>query len=178
MKSIDFEEINGNNYTVMMDALALPGKLCKMTPVYESGLLAFASVLLYSEVSFFYTGNQDMSLIEAITNTNIETNDNADYIFSDTINSALVKESKKGNHINPDDSAILFFTCKDFNQTKVVLKGPGIDKEKEIYLPCDKEFIDVFMLKNSEYPLGVEVYFINEKNEILALSRTTKVEVI
>lgn len=178
MKSIDLEQLNRQNFKAMMNTLSMPGKLENITPLYDSPLLAIANILLYNEVSFFYAGDSDMSLIEAINNPKIETNDKADYIFSDELNSTLIKEAKKGDYINPDFSATLIFTCKDFEQTKVNLSGPGINGKKELYLPCDKEFIEVLMYKNSDYPLGVETYFINKNSEILALSRTTKIEVL
>jgi len=177
MKSVDLERLNRFNFKAMMDTLSMPGSIKTITPLYESGLLALANVLLYSEVSFFYSGDLDMSLIEAITNPKVQSNEKADYIFSDTINQNLLENAKKGDHINPDFSATLIFTCKDFNLTKVRLSGPGIDGEKKTFLPCNKEFIEVLINKNSEYPTGLEIYFINESNEILALSRTTKIEV-
>lgn len=178
MKSIDLEQLNRENFRAMMDALSMPGSIKKIVPLYESSLLATANVLLYSEVSFFYAGGADMSLIEAITNAKTQTSENADYIFSDAVDSLLVQSAKRGDHVNPDLSSTLIFTCKDFKQTKVMLRGPGIDGQKELTLPCDKEFINVLMDKNSDYPLGIEIYFLNTKNEILALSRTTKIEVL
>lgn len=178
MKSIDLEKLNRQNFRTMMDALSMPGSIKKIVSLYESSLLATASVLLYSEVSFFYAGEADMNLIEAITNAKTQTDENADYLFSDSIDSLLLQSAKLGDHVNPDFSSTLLFTCKDFNRTKVRLSGPGIDGVKESYLPCDKDFIDIFNAKNSDYPLGVEVYFMNYKNEIIALSRTTKIEVL
>jgi len=177
MKSIDLEKLNRHNYKAIMNVLSMPGKIESITPLYDSSLLALANVLLYNEVSFFYAGDEDMSLIEAINNPKPQTNEKADYIFSDTLNANLIKEAKKGDYINPDFSSTLLFTCRDFNYTKVRLRGPGVNGVKECNLPCNEEFIKILMDKNSDYPLGVEVYFTNEKNEILALSRTTKIEV-
>lgn len=178
MKNLDIEKLNRENYKSMMDTLSMPGIVAKIQPLFDSNLLAIANVLLFSEVSFFYNGDEDMSLVEAITNPNITTNDKADYVFSDVINDSLITEAKKGDYMNPDFSATLIFKCEDFNTTKVSLSGPGIDGTKELSLPCDKSFIEILMDKNSDYPLGVEIYFINNSGEIMALSRTTKVEVL
>ncbi len=177
MKSVDLEKLNRHNFKAMMNALSMPGKIENIIPLYKSSLLALANVLLYNEVSFFYAGEADMSLVEAINNPKVETNDNADYIFSDVLNPILIKESKKGDYISPDFSATLIFTCKDFNQTKVSMSGPGIDGKKDVYLPCDKEFIKAIKDKNSDYPLGVEIYLVSEENKVMAISRTTKIEV-
>lgn len=178
MENLDIEKLNRENYKSMMDTLSMPGKIAKIEPLFDSNLLAIANVLLFSEVSFFYNGDEDMSLVEAITNPQVATNDKADYIFSDVINDSLIVEAKKGDYMNPDFSATLVFKCEDFNTTKVSLSGPGIDKTKKVSLPCDKSFIETLMDKNSDYPLGVEVYFINTNSEIIALSRTTKIEVL
>ncbi len=178
MKSVDLEELNRVNFRAFMNALSMPGNIKKIKPLYDSNLLAAANVFLYSETSFFYDGEADMSVIEAITNTNRQSIQKADYLFSDEIDEDLVREAKNGDFINPDFSATIIFTCKEFDKTKAVLSGAGIDGTKEVILPCSRSFIDALMLKNSSYPLGIEIFFINRKSEVLALSRTTKVEVL
>jgi len=178
MKSVDLEELNRMNFRALMNALSMPGKIKKIKPLYNSNILAAANVLLYSEISFFYDGKEDISVIEAITNTSKESIQKADYIFSDEIDENLVSEVKNGDFINPDFSATIVFACKEFDKTKVVLRGPGIDGKKEVILPCDRSFIDSLMCKNSQYPLGIEIFFINRASEVLALSRTTKIEVV
>ncbi|WP_458700062.1 phosphonate C-P lyase system protein PhnH [Sulfurospirillum sp. 1307] len=178
MKSVDLEKLNRKNFRAMINALSMPGNIDKIKPLYDSYLLALANILLYSEISFFYEGKEDMSIVEAITNAKKESIENADYIFCDVVEKNLITRAKKGDYINPDFSATLIFTCKDNISTKAVLSGPGINNTKEVNLPCDKNFIEELMKKNSEYPLGIEVFFLMNDGEILALSRTTKVEVI
>lgn len=175
---MDLEKSNRDNFRAMMNSLSMPSKIQKIKPLYNSNLLAIASVLLYNETSFFYDGIEDISIIEAITNTKKDTAQNADYIFSDTLDVELIEKVKKGDFINPDFSATLIFTCKDFDKTRVILSGAGIDGKKEMFLPCSRDFIKALREKNSEYPLGVEVFFINSSSEAIALSRTTNIELI
>jgi len=177
MENFDIEKLNRENFNALKNALAMPGKIVKIKPFFESAFLAVANVLLYPEVSFFYNGNEDFNLVEAITNPNKTSCKTADYIFSDEIDSVLLDKAKRGDYLNPDFSAALVFKCKNFNETPVVLSGPGIKEKKKTCLPCDKEFIKRLMKKNKNFPLGVEVFFINNMNEMIALSRTTKVEV-
>jgi len=172
------EKLNRKNFKAIMNALAMPGSIKKITSLHDSGLLAIANLLLYSEVSFFYDGKEDITLVEAINYPKKEEVECADYIFSDKIDLELLKSAKNGDYANPDFSATLIFGCKNFYKTKVILSGPGIDGKKEAMLPCDKEFIKQLKEKNSNYPLGVEVYFLNDKNQILVLSRTTEIEVL
>lgn len=174
----DLTKVNRENFKSLSDALSQPGNKTIIKPLFESKLLAIASVLLYSEVSYYYNGSRDMTLIEAITNPKVETINNADYLFCDEIDINLLKEAKKGDYLNPDFSASLIFQCKSFDTTPVLLSGPGIKDEKEVNLPCDKEFIKTLIEKNSEFPLGIEIYFICKSGELIALSRTTKIEVI
>ena len=72
----------------------------------------------------------------------------------------------------------MIYKCKNFDGLTVKLSGPGIDKEKIVNLPIDKSFIEFFNEKNSYFPLGNEVFFLSENAQIIALSRTTKLEVI
>ncbi|MDX1809665.1 MAG: phosphonate C-P lyase system protein PhnH [Sulfurospirillaceae bacterium] len=178
MQKIDLEKLNRKNFKALMSALSMPGNIKKISPLYKSAMLALSNVLLYNEVTYFFAGDDNISLVADITNPKIETAQNADYIFSDQIDKDLLEIAKKGTFLNPEFSATLIFACKDFNKTKAKISGPGIKEEKEIYLPCEREFIQTLTEKNSNYPLGIEVFFINEKNELMALSRTTKIEVV
>jgi len=178
MKHTDLEKLNRKNFRAIMSALSMPGVIKKISPLYNSGFLALSSVLLYNEVTYFYSGDKNLSLVSDICNSKKQTAEMADYIFCDQINNNLLSVAKRGTFINPEFSATLIFACKDFNQTLALLSGPGIDGEKTVSLPCDIEFISTLQEKNSNYPLGVEIFFLNQKNELLALSRTTKIEVL
>lgn len=178
MQNVDLEQLNRQNFKSLSDALAMPGKITQLKSVFGSHLLGVANVVFFSEVSYYYSGDEDITLIEAITNPKITTIQEADYIFSDMIDAHYINEAKKGDYLNPDFSATLIFKCVDFNSYTYSLSGPGIDGEKEVNLPCNKEFVEVLMKKNSDYPLGIEVFFINSIGELMALSRTTTLEVL
>ena len=178
MHQIDIEKLNRKNFRALMRALSMPGSIQKITPLYGATTLAIASVLLYHEVSYFNHGMIDLSLICDINNPQATSLEMADYIFSDTMEQALLLGAKKGTFINPDFSATLIFCTKEHHQTKVRLSGPGINKMQEQILPCSPEFLATLKLKNDNVPLGIELFFIQPKNEIMALSRTTKIEVM
>lgn len=178
MKTIDIEKLNRDNFKSIMNALAMPGNIEKIKPFYDSNILAVANCLLYSEVSYFYEGKEDFDLVDAITNANKTNESRADYIFCDELNDFLLNKAKIGTSMEPEFSGTLIYKCKDFEGLKVKLSGPGIDKEKILSLPIDKSFVEFFNEKNSYFPLGNEVFFLSEDSQIVALSRTTKVEVI
>lgn len=177
MEAVDIEKLNRDNFKSMMNALSMPGKVEKIDSLFDSSLLAIANTLLYSEVSFYYEGREEFELIEAITNPKKEEAQNADYIFCDELNEYLFNKGKVGTAKDPEYSSTFIFKCKDFEGLRVKLSGPGINGEKELTLPIDKSFVEFFNEKNSYYPLGNEVFFLNEKSEIIAISRTTKMEV-
>lgn len=178
MKTVDIEKLNRDNFKSIMNSLSMPGNIHKIKALYNSDLLAIANTLLYSEVSFFYDGNEDLDLIKAITNAKNEDIENSDYIFSDEINEYFLSKAKVGTAKDPEFSSTLIFKCKDFTGLNLKISGPGINEYKNISLPVDKAFVNFFNEKNSSYPLGNEIFFLNKKGEILALSRTTKVEVL
>jgi alpha-D-ribose 1-methylphosphonate 5-triphosphate synthase subunit PhnH len=178
MVSVNIEKLNRDNFRALTTSLSMPGKISKIEPFLNSSFLAVASVLLYNEVSYFYEGSEDFGLIEVMTNTKKQSIKEADYIFSDKLDAKLLKEAKRGDFLNPDYSAVLIFKCDNFYNSKVRITGPGINISKNLFLPSDRDFINLLSEKNSNLPLGVEIFFINRNNEVLGLSRTTKVEVL
>lgn len=178
MNSLDIEKLNRDNFRSMMNVLSMPGTVEKIQPLFDSSMLAMANTLLYSEVSYFYEGKEDFELIKAITNSKKKNISKADYIFCDEVNEYLFNKGKIGTSKDPEFSSTFIFKCKNFKGIKVRLKGPGINEYKDTTLPVDKSFIDFFNEKNLHYPMGNEVFFINKNSEIIAISRTTKVEVL
>lgn len=174
----NIEKINRLNFKSLMRSLAYPGEIQTILPVFDSYFLGIASSLLYSEVSYFYEGKEDMGTIKAITNPKVETLEKADYIFCEKVDANILLQAKCGTFKDPDFSAIVIFTCKDFKGLHVRIKGAGILGEKEITLPIDKSFVTHFNTKNQDFPLGIEVYFLSKKGQIVALSRTTKMEIV
>lgn len=172
----NIEQANRKNFKCLNGALSMPGKITTITPLFGSAFLALANVLLYNEVSYYYKGKEDMSLIKAIVNSQEKTQEKADYLFSDVIDLQLLQSAKKGDYVNPEFSATLIFACENFSAQEVVLSGPGIAKTLKTTLPCSNDFIRLLQEKNSDYPLGVEVFFLDKQNNLLGLSRTTKVE--
>lgn len=178
MKSIDIEKLNRENFRSMMNVLSMPGKIEKIEELFDSSFLAIANTLLYSEVSFYYEGKEEFELIKAITNPKEADIKNADYIFCDELNEYLFNQGKIGTSLDPERSSTYIIKCKNFDGLNVRLTGPGINEKKDISLPINKSFVNSFNEKNSYFPLGSEIFFLNEGNEILAISRTTKLEVL
>ncbi len=178
MKNLDIEKLNRDNFRAMMDVLSMPGTLQNIKPLFNSNLLALANTLLYSQVTFFYDGKEKFDLIQAINNCENKSLEEADYIFFDETNDYALNKAKIGIPKDPELSGTLIFKCKNFRQIEVRLSGPGINGSKKVFLPITRAFVNFFNEKNSSYPLGNEVFFLSDKGEIIALSRTTKLEIL
>ncbi len=178
MAKHNIKDLNRDNFRVLMQSLAHPGTTGQIKTVFDSFFLGAASCLLYPEVTFFYDGSDDFSTITPITNSKSAPMETADYIFTDEITVDTVTQAKCGTFRDPDFSASVFFKCTDFEGLNLKIAGPGIKDSNIITLPVDEDFIDALSQKNSLYPLGIEVFFINNAGQITALSRTTTIEVI
>lgn len=177
MNSIDIEKHNRETFRKLLDTLSMPGTNAKVDKLFDSYLLGVASVLLYSEVSYINSTDEDFTMIDAITNAKKDDTKNVDYIFCNSLEN-LLGNIKKGTHLSPEHSATIIYEVDSFEGLNVVLKGAGINGERKEEYPIDADFIKEFMENNRNYPLGNEIYFLNKTNgEIKALSRTTKMEI-
>ncbi len=179
MIEMNVEKTNRYNFRSCLEALSRPGTIYQLEPLFDSGLLAMASVWLYSEVSYNYEGSLNFEMVAALTGSKRSKACEADYLFSDSVNIKMLQEAKVGTSDSPEKSAILLFQCVDLQEgIHVKLKGPGIETVFETTLPLSVEFIDQFKLKNGEYPIGVDIFLIDEKLRVIGLPRTLSIEVV
>jgi alpha-D-ribose 1-methylphosphonate 5-triphosphate synthase subunit PhnH len=181
MKNVyDIEQANRNNFRSSLEALARPGELQTVTPLFGSGLLAMASVLLYAEVSYFYRGTLNFELIQALCGARNTSQENADYLFFDSLDHKHLVQAKTGTAESPEQGATILFSCPDFDgdSTRVKLSGPGIDGTKQLCLPVMTAFLDELSEKNELFPMGIDLFLVSQQNTLLGLPRTTRIEVI
>lgn len=178
MQSIDIEKHNRETFRGLLDVLAMPGKKVLIEKLFDSYLLSIASVLLYSEVSYCNSTEENFTMIDAITNAKKQNDlSKVDYLFCNSTKD-LFRDLNKGTHLSPEHSTTIICEVDSFEGIKLKLQGPGIDGLLEDMYPVNENFVEEFMSNNKNYPLGNEIYFINKMTgEIKALSRTTKVEV-
>jgi len=176
----DIEKINRHNFRNSLEAMAQPGKRQQITPLFGSSLLAMASVFLYVEVSHYQESALDFGLIGAICGSPLASQKEADYLFLDSPLARMVSSAKIGTSENPEESATLIFSYTSDqlrNGTAAVLEGPGIDGRKAVELPVDSLFVEELTWKNSDFPLGVDLFFIGWDDSLIGLPRTTRIEV-
>ncbi len=181
MKNVhDIEQANRNNFRSSLEALARPGELQQVTPLFGSGLLAMASVLLYAEVSYFYQGTLNFEMIQAVCGARNTSRESADYLFFDCLDHEHLVQVKIGTAESPEQGATILFSYPYVreNSTRVRLSGPGIDGTKVLDLPVTMAFIEKLSEKNESFPMGIDLFLISSENTLLGLPRTTNIEVI
>lgn len=177
--SWDIEQVNRMNFRSALNALAYPGQAHRVTPLFDSGLLALASVLLYAEVTYHYQGGHDIHLIEALTGTRPADAVLADYLLSDGESSELLAKARIGTPDSPELGATLVIDCSAATwSSKTVLAGPGIDGTRRLELPLSQELLADLAEKNSGFPLGVDCFLLVGRDGLIGLPRTTRIEVL
>lgn len=174
---MDIDKLDRNNFRHCLEAMARPGKIFHVLSYDHSPMMAMASMLLYSEVSFFQDASGDWEMIKAITGSREEQVAEADYLFFDRPGETILDEVKVGDQQNPEFSATLICGCTDFiSGTQVILSGPGIEDSHTMTLPVPDGFLLRLAQKNKHFPLGVDLFFVADDKSVCAIPRTTMVK--
>lgn len=182
------------SYRGLVEANSYPGEISSLsqyvkkntivTPFYSTTLL-FVYMLLDSEVTFCVVGDkaeESSDMIAKLTYAKQQSLETADFIFilssadDEQIKDAISK-AKIGTLVNPHKSATLICEVESISEGQLItISGPGIKSEEFINLNYAQGWVTLRHEKNKEYPLGIEMYFVDVKNNILALPRTTQVK--
>ncbi|MFJ7511420.1 phosphonate C-P lyase system protein PhnH [Peribacillus simplex] len=106
----------------------------------------------------------------------------ADFIFilhnaSDEQIKEALNKAKVGNLLNPHESAMIILEVPDVTKgDSMILSGPGIQQESFISLPNVSAWLGARNEKNIEFPLGIDMYFVDQQDRLIALPRTTQIK--
>ena len=183
-------------YRKILNCLARPGtkenittesKGINLALPLSKNLMALAFTVLDSEVSFAVAGKEQPAMekrIQQLTYAKKASIVQADYIFlTQEVSAAKVceaiTEAKKGTLLNPHASATLIIEVADLdagnNAERIFIKGPGIKGEKAIAVFGANNWLQAREIKNAEFPLGIDMFFLDTAGNILALPRTTRI---
>lgn len=144
--------------------------------------LALAMTLLDNEVTFSTCGNEEISdQIISLTLSNREQTDLADFIFvSDTtVLKKVMETAKAGTLKDPQRSATIIVKDNGTELVSLNLSGPGINGSIHFLTSALVEkTIDIRDNNYFEYPQGVDLIFVTGNNELFAIPRLTKKEVL
>ena len=180
-------------YRKLIDSLAKPGTINTLKEASEKldfplncnkATLVLMLVLLDTEVTFHVIGRERDSItkyLSQITYARTASLEIADFIIvledvsADRI-AAVIQKSKPGDLINPHLSATLIIEVAQITAIgELILKGPGIEEEQYISVSGAEYWVAQRAEKNAEYPLGIEMYFVDQEQNLLTIPRTTKV---
>ncbi|PIC86956.1 phosphonate C-P lyase system protein PhnH [Sporosarcina sp. P20a] len=180
-------------YRKLLHSMSRPGTISSITePVKRmdysipcsEALLLTAMTLLDGEVTFHIISNEHQGLIEKIseyTSAKYASIHEADFVIvprgdnEQAIQHAM-EHCKIGSLIDPQQSSTWLVESPVLqNDGQTVLKGPGIQTE----IPLQTGFPEVFWRarnqRTNEFPMGIDLIFIDQASQIACVPRTTAV---
>lgn len=183
-------------YRSVLDSLSRPGVISSLQEqvghldieggCYE-GTLILALMLLDTEVTFAVVAAEELQervtrLINQLTYAKSVELDQADYVF--VLSSAEAQQleaalemAKTGELINPHESATIIIEARAVSNGRgLLLRGPGIQSDCIARVERSGDWRRVREQKNAEFPLGLDLVFVDADHRLLGLPRTTQVE--
>ncbi|UFT99314.1 phosphonate C-P lyase system protein PhnH [Radiobacillus kanasensis] len=182
-------------YRKMVDSTSRPGLISDLREEVAfvededkngctASLLLAALTLFDQEVSFkVFSAQADTvsKTINQLTYAKPTKTEQADYllILQDAEMGSLeeaIAHAKPGTLKNPHTSATIIVEAEAVTSGEyLLLKGPGIQTTESAYLDVKENWLKSRQEKNKEYPLGIDLMFIDQHHQLLSLPRTTQI---
>ncbi|WP_077210930.1 phosphonate C-P lyase system protein PhnH [Bacillus dakarensis] len=180
-------------YRKLVDSTSRPGFISDLVPEadklddtvdFSESILLLALTLLDPEVSFkVYSKESHMvsEKISTLTYAKKKDADEADYIFvlKDAEEGSLVEaiqQGKPGTLKDPHVSATIITEVDRLSDDgELLLTGPGIQKSNTVAVGESDSWVEARQFKNTEYPMGIDLLFVDKQHQLLALPRTTRI---
>ena len=178
-------------YRKTVDSMARPGlitniheqaaKLSLSTGAFNSSLI-LALMLFDTETKFKVYSLQETEItkwINQLTYAKAVEPEEADYILVTSQVDAqefaeALERAYPGDLLNPHRSATVIVEADSLsNERDLTLSGPGIAAERPVQVKRSGAWVDIRAQKNSEYPMGIDLIFVDPADNILCLPRTT-----
>ncbi|MFA1712000.1 phosphonate C-P lyase system protein PhnH [Peribacillus frigoritolerans] len=149
-----------------------------------SSTILLARTVLDPEVSFKVISKAEEAvsrMINQLTYSKPVDLPEADFIFilhdaSEEQMKEALNKAKVGNLLNPHESAMIILEVPDVSKgDSMILSGPGIQDESFLSLPNVSAWLAERNEKNMEFPLGIDMYFVDQQDRLIALPRTTQI---
>ncbi|MGL4798251.1 MAG: phosphonate C-P lyase system protein PhnH [Cellulosilyticaceae bacterium] len=179
-------------YRKVLETLARPGHIETVqiegealqleAPTFK-GTLVMMLMLLDAEVSFHVVSQEEQvsHFITNMTYAKATSVDEADYVFvlqdaTETMLMGAMAAAKKGDLIDPQKSATFIMEVSEVSgKEELILEGPGIKNQSFMKLGQQTGWLALRTQKNSEYPLGIDMIFVDSVGHVGSLPRTTQV---
>lgn len=181
-------------YRKMVDSTSRPGNiedlrreagLVETIAGCSPSLLVMAQTLLDQEVTFNIISSQAdhaAKIINQLTYAKQTETGEADYIFilQDAERGSLeeaIEQAKPGTLKNPHRSATIITEVDSvISGDPLFLTGPGIEGTETVFVEIkNHRWMEARLEKNREFPLGVDLMFIDSSHQLLSVPRTTQI---
>ncbi|MGL5191382.1 MAG: phosphonate C-P lyase system protein PhnH [Cetobacterium sp.] len=148
-------------------------------------LMAIAYTLLNIESRFYIEDKKESEYVRLHTFASEEKIELSEFVFLDSniLNEEkvikILEKMSIGTLEDPHEGATLILKVPKISEEGLLeLRGPGIKHNKVLEVEgLGREFFEKRAEINSEFPLGVDILFLDEFGNMCSLPRTTKVEV-
>jgi len=188
-----FDVIHGCQATfrALLEATSYPGRcldlslavasLATESPLPPSAFL-IAICLIDVETTFYVEGDRKAereTFLSRLCGAEPARLGDADFVFVPGAKSRLaelVLGARAGDLVDPHKGATIVAAVEALSSPgRLRLRGPGIDGERDVAIARDPEWISARTKKNEEFPLGVDFFFFDAAERVMALPRTTLV---
>jgi alpha-D-ribose 1-methylphosphonate 5-triphosphate synthase subunit PhnH len=176
-------------FRVLMRAMSSPGRVCQLPhhrEVFEQrGLLAVVlRCLMDHEVTYFVSDDKSDGLSHEIfryTGSNRADIDTADFlIFLEGTSRGALTGAKRGTPEYPDGGATVVYLVEKLGEMggEVEMHGPGINGTvRPLISGLAKSEFGLLREANAEFPLGLDVLFLDTDGRIMCIPRSTRIGV-
>jgi len=164
--------LSAEEFRRMLYAMSYPGEVVKLRTSHP-----YLSIL-GREVKFYTDSENERIFIERHCGSVFSNMEEADYlIFHKEPDRKTLMSIKRGNIEFPEDGATIYLKIDKIGEgTKILMRGPGIKDYRSISLTISKRFFKTLQEIN-DFPLGLDVFFIDKSKRIIAIPRSVKVSV-
>lgn len=176
-------------FRVLLQAMSRPGKILSLPDSsadnFESSLIRLLDAVLDQQASCHLV-HPDADLEQKITDqtgarfTNAET---ADFILApDGDSLGTIVLAKRGELNFPDRGATILFGVENLansgEENSFTLSGPGIRDSVQVSIAgLNQQELMLLKEVNCEFPLGVDSIFLDRRNQLMCIPRSTRIGV-
>jgi alpha-D-ribose 1-methylphosphonate 5-triphosphate synthase subunit PhnH len=192
---LDFIHDIQSAYRKVVDSMSKPGFITNLKDEADkvdleagcfSSTLVLAMMLLDTEVTFKVISNREEEItrwMNQLTYSKTDEVEKADFVFvlqdvSQSMFEQTFKQAKIGSLLDPHESATVIIETDEIrNGNQYVLTGPGIEGENYAEISIKGNWVEIREQKNAEYPMGVDLIFVDKSHNLLCLPRTTQISI-
>ncbi len=176
-------QLTQENFRVLLDSMSHPGRILKLPDDFPAVLYT----LLDHEVSFTVIGpgasEEFIHRIYQMTKSPYSGIDEADYVVVCGGSSGdMLAHVRRGELEFPDRGATVFYEVGELggNQgSKIQLMGPGVIDLIELNVfGIDNNDLSMINEINTEYPLGIDIIFIDRSMNIASIPRSSRISLM